>query len=233
MNFFRLLPERLRRRMFRYTPAGFPDAPSCGTFYDVRHTVFSGDEMMILEYSGREAQERLFARATRLLPPQGRILDLGCGFGHLADFLDREGLVYDAYHGIDVSARMVDAARRSHPSNGRIAFEQRDLLAQPLVPGSFDTGYILSVLGYPIGEDPVGTMMAIIEKTVSICRKGVVLSHLAAGRKAGLRFTTVPEDLAKRCEEAFGVVARIDDDGTDFTYLLSLQHEGSDSADPD
>ncbi len=233
MNLFRFVPERLRRRMFRYTPAGFPDPQSCGTFYDVRHTVFPGNEMMILEYSGRAAQQCLFARATRLLAPQGRVLDLGCGLGHLVDYFDEEGHPYETYHGIDVSARMVEAARRSHAGDDAVLFEHRDILARPLERDDFDTGYILSVLGYPIGNDPMKAMMAIIEGTLSACRVGIVFSHLAAGRKQGLRFTTVPEEVAARCEKASHVTAQIDDDGVDFTYLLALRHAAGGLADPD
>jgi len=209
--------------MFRYTPAGFPDPSSCGAFYDARYTIFSGEDMMALEYSGTEAQRRLFARATSLLPPFGKVLDLGCGLGHLIDYLEETSLSYDSYHGIDVSEHMVTEAGRRFAGKACASFEVRDVLIAPLSPGSFDTGYILSVLGYPIGDDPVATMMEIIEKIFSACRVGIVLSHLAPGRKEGLKFTTDPEELATRCEKKLGAKAQIDDDGVDFTYLLSLK----------
>ena len=224
MNPFRLLPKRLKRRMFRYTPAGFPDPASCGAFYDARYTIFSGEDMMALEYSGAEAQRRLFARATSLLPPSGKVLDLGCGLGHLLDYLDERSLPYDSYHGIDVSGHMVTEAGRRFAGKACASFEVRDVLTASLPPESFGTGYILSVLGYPIGTDPVATMMAIIERIFSACRVGIVLSHLAPGRKEDLKFTTVPEELAARCERELGAKARLDDDGIDFTYLLSLWH---------
>ena len=224
MRLFQALVRKLKKRMFRYTPAGFPDPASCGAFYDARYTIFSGEDMMALEYSGTEAQRRLFARATSLLPPSGKVLDLGCGLGHLIDYLDEHGLSYDSYHGIDVSEHMVTEAGRRFAGKGCTSFEVRDILTEPLAPGSFDTGYILSVLGYPIGEDPVATMMEIIERMFSACRVGIVLSHLAPGRKEGLKFTTVPEKLAACCEEELGAKARLDDDGIDFTYLLSLWH---------
>ncbi len=220
MDLFRLLPRRLRRRMFLYTPSGFPDVSSCAAFYDVRQTVFAGEDMMILEYSKEEAQRCLFERATRLLPPRGRILDLGCGLGHLKAYLDERGFPYEDYRGIDVSGRMVAEARRRHGDR----FERRDILAEPLEEGCFDTGYILSVLGYPIGEDPMRTMMEIIARAFAACRAGIVLSHLASGRKKGLAFTTVPQELARRCAEELGARMETDDDGVDFTYLLALRH---------
>ena len=224
MNLFRLLPKSLKKRMFRYTPVGFPDPASCGAFYDARYTIFSGEDMMALEYSGTEAQRRLFARATSLLPPSGKVLDLGCGLGHLIDYIEETSLSYDSYHGIDVSEHMVTEAGRRFAGKGCASFEVRDILIDPFTPGSFDTGYILSVLGYPIGENPVATMMEIIERMFSACRVGIVLSQLAPGRKEGLKFTTVPEKLAVRCEKELESKAQIDDDGVDFTYLLSLRH---------
>jgi SAM-dependent methyltransferase len=205
--------------MFLYTPAGFSDVSSCGAFYDVRTTVFEGEDMMVLEYSELDMQRSLFERATQLLPPQGKVLDLGSGLGHLLDYLDEQHFPYDEYLGIDVSERMVVEARRRH---GEL-FERRDILTSPFEAGRFDSGYILSVLGYPIGKDPMATMMAIIEKTYSACRGGIVFSHLVTGRKEGLTFTTVPEELAAECERALGAKAQIDDWGS-FTYLLALRH---------
>jgi len=207
--------------MFRYTPAGFSDVSSCAAFYDVRHTIFAGDDMMILEYSGTQAQRRLFDRATALFPPQGRILDLGCGLGHLLAYLDENGIPYEDYRGIDVSERMVEKAKDRLGER----FELRDILKRPLDPGSFDTGYILSVLGYPIGKKPMETMMEIIARSFDACRVGIIFSHLAAGRKEGLKFTTVPDELVTRCEAELGARAQLDDDGVDFTYLLALWHE--------
>jgi len=224
MKPLQILVKNLKKRMFRYTPSGFPDPEACGAFYDARVGLLSGDDMMVLEYSGVEAQKRLFARATDLLPPQGRILDLGCGLGHLIAYLDEKKLLYETYHGIDVSLRMIDETRRRYSGRSNVLFERRDILKQPLSPASFDAGYILSVLGYPIGDNPMGSMMAIIENSFSACRTGIVFSHLVSGRKEGLKFTTVPQELAVRCESELGARVEIDDDGKDFTYLIALRH---------
>jgi len=51
MNPLRQLVKRLKKRMFRYTPSGFPDPKACGAFYDARVGLLSGDDMMVLEYS--------------------------------------------------------------------------------------------------------------------------------------------------------------------------------------
>jgi SAM-dependent methyltransferase len=224
MNLFRWLPRSWKKRMAAYTPVGFPDARACGAFYDTRTTIFDGDDMMTLEYSSVEAQRALFARAVDALPPHGRILDLGCGLGHLAAYLDDRGITYEAYRGIDVSPRMVERAAERFAGRDRFAFEVRDVLNEPLEGDIADVGYILSVLGYPIGDEPMAAMMSIVREVFFACRDGVVFSHLAAGRKPGLKFTTVPDELAARCEAELGACATVHDNGEDFTYLLALRH---------
>ncbi len=220
MSLSRFLPAALKRRMARYTPRRFSDPTSCGAFYDARHDLFSGEDLLVLEYSTRDAQRRLFDRATRLLPPEGRVLDLGCGLGDFLSYLEESGTSFADYRGIDVSERMVVEAQRRHGER----FERRDLLVDPLEKEGFATGYILSVLGYPIGDRPLETMIEIVRRTFVACRVGVVFSHLAAGRKEGLAFTTVPVELALRLSQELGAQATLDDDGTDFTYLLALRH---------
>ncbi len=220
MNLFRFIPKPLKRRMFMYTPAGFDDVDSCGAFYDVRNTVFAGDDMMVLEYSNQGAQQHLFDRATTLLPPQGKVLDIGCGFGHLLTYLDRNGLSYSDYHGVDVSKKMVTTASSVLGDY----FEVRDILSDPFEEPLYDTGYVLSVLGYPIGEKPLETMIKFLRNAFSACRNGLVFSHLVAGRKEGLKFTTLPQELAVRCQQELKATTKIDDDGVDFTYLMALYH---------
>jgi SAM-dependent methyltransferase len=218
------LANKIKKRMFRYTPSGFPDPAACGAFYDARIGLLSGDDMMVLEYSSVEAQHNLFYRAVNLLPPNGDILDLGCGLGHLVSYLNATQVSYNHYHGIDVSPRMIKEASRRHQNPEKISFEVRDVLSDPLADFRFDTGYILSVLGYPIGDDPMLSMMGIIKNTFAACRTGIVFSHLARGRKEGLKFATIPEELAENCALALKAEVEIDDDGKDFTYLIALRH---------
>ena len=56
------------------------------------------------------------------------LLDLGCGYGALKDYMNAKGLKYK-YHGIDLSDPMLDEARRRHPG---VTFERRDVVAAPL-----------------------------------------------------------------------------------------------------
>jgi len=210
--------------MAAYTPAGFPDPKACGAFYDTRTTIFAGDEMMTLEYSSVEAQRDLFDRAIEALPPNGRIFDLGCGLGHLPAYFDEKGIPFDAYHGIDVSPAMVQRARERFVGRDAFRFAVQDVLSEPLSPGIADVGYIISVLGYPIGDDPMESMMGILREVFDACQDGIVFTHLVDGRKPGLKFTSDPETLAALCEKRLNARATIHDNGVDFTYLLALRH---------
>lgn len=67
-------------------------------------------------------------------------------------------------------------------------------------------------------------MMTILKIAFAVCRVGIVFSHLVTGRKEGLKFTSVPEEMAAHCEAEFGAQTQIDDDGIDFTYLIALRH---------
>jgi SAM-dependent methyltransferase len=72
------------------------------------------------------------------------LLDLGCGPGLLLDYLAATGRVNTVdYRGIDISAAMVDAARRRWPEKN---FQARDIIADPLPAESVDVVIMNGVL---------------------------------------------------------------------------------------
>jgi SAM-dependent methyltransferase len=225
VSLLRSLLARWRKRVRNYAPRGFPDAESCGAFYDARSRLFRGDEAAILEYSSLAVQQRLFERAVDALPSHGRVLDVGCGLAHLFDFLEGRKLGFDAYCGIDVSASMIRRAAERVGKLDRVRLEVCDLTAAPLPSASHDVGYLISVLGYPIGRDPMAVMMTILGTVFRACTDGLVFTHLVAGRRERpLAFATIPEELAARCERELDAHAVVFDDGVDFTYLIRLRH---------
>ncbi len=74
-----------------------------------------------------------------LIPPQPRaqvrLLDFGCGAGHLLESIGRRGLTGLEYHGLDLSSRFVDLCRRKFPD---VSFIQADVLDPATALPEFD-----------------------------------------------------------------------------------------------
>jgi 2-polyprenyl-3-methyl-5-hydroxy-6-metoxy-1,4-benzoquinol methylase len=72
------------------------------------------------------------------LPPNGRVLDLGCGTGaNLARLLEMK-VPFGTYVGVDLSEAMLARAERKWGDLSNVTFRQLDLMADPLPEGPFD-----------------------------------------------------------------------------------------------
>lgn len=82
-----------------------------------------------------------FAQLAKFVPPRGRLLDVGCGFGLWLNYL---ALLYPdlELNGIDIDPRKIQGARLSN--NPRLTFELLDL--QEIAPQSYDCVTIVDVL---------------------------------------------------------------------------------------
>jgi SAM-dependent methyltransferase len=108
------------------------------------------------------------------------LLDLGCGPGLLLDYLAATGRAGQvAYRGIDISASMVEAARRRWPSK---SFEVRDLLADPLPPNSADVVVMNGVLTERQGiprDRMVAMAEAIVTAAFRAARHGIAFNAMS------------------------------------------------------
>lgn len=82
---------------------------------------------------------RAFERAAAThLPPDGRVLDLGCGTGaNLARLLDMN-VPFKRYVGVDLTEAMLDKARQAYGERDDVDFERLDVETDPLPEGPFD-----------------------------------------------------------------------------------------------
>lgn len=87
-------------------------------------------------------------RALRLLPPGGRVLDLGCAFGYGTRLVARSHQV----HGVDASPAFIARARRAAPA---IPFTLARAEALPFPDHTFDAILLLDVLEHVAREEPV------------------------------------------------------------------------------
>lgn len=89
--------------------------------------------------SHRYYQQELQRVVEVLIPPGSRVLEVGCGLGSLIASLPGERT------GIDISARMIDIARRRHPE---VTFFQVDVERDPLPEGPFDVIVLSDAIGH-------------------------------------------------------------------------------------
>ncbi len=77
-----------------------------------------------VDWNSEESQLLRFRQLIRVIDDaeQFSINDLGCGYGALLDFLEREFSKQFSYLGIDVSASMIDAAKIRHAGNLKSRF---------------------------------------------------------------------------------------------------------------
>ncbi len=102
-------------------------------------------------------RQRAWAGWLRLLPWLGAVrsvLDVGCGNGRLAHFLAEHLPKPLTYHGIDLSAALLDRARQSLAGvDGlRVTLEARDIVQRPPDSGAYDLVALIAVLHHVPGR---------------------------------------------------------------------------------
>ncbi len=87
-----------------------------------------GDTPQGVQYSDVETQERRMAILVEVGDLRlAKVLDFGCGTGHLLDFIRRKVGFKGEYVGYDITEEMINRAREKFPG---IRFERRDILTQ-------------------------------------------------------------------------------------------------------
>jgi len=97
----------------------------------------------------------LLERVQALLPAEPRVLDVGCGNGRFARFLEGALGGPFRYTGVDASPLALDEARRRLAGLPGAALLERDLLTSepPLPPGPFDLVALFGVLHHVPGRE--------------------------------------------------------------------------------
>ena len=76
-----------------------------------------GDSPEASQYSNRETQEKRFEILVQIGDLEGKkILDFGCGTGHLATYLKKQG-IKSIYTGVDIVEELFQIARQKHPEH--------------------------------------------------------------------------------------------------------------------
>ncbi len=106
------------------------------------------------------------------------LLDLGCGAGLLFEYLKRHGYKA-AYTGMDISPKMIDAARNESPDG---MWYIRDVLEFPLPSKSFDYVIMNGLLTEKVSlsqEEMIKFAQDIILSAYRTCNKGIAFNIMS------------------------------------------------------
>ena len=98
-----------------------------------------GDNRLGVDWPRREDAELHYAVMLDLIHPDAptptRLLDFGCGAGHLLEFILRHRVSGIEYHGLDLSERYLALCRAKFPE---VPFLHADVLEDGKLPSEFD-----------------------------------------------------------------------------------------------
>jgi len=153
------------------------------------------------------------------------VLDFGCGFGHMLDYIERRKVGPTIrYSGLDLSSRYLDAARARHPS---ATFIQMDVLESDDDLPLFDYITLNGVFNYrgPVAED---AMVRYWQQLVSVvfrhCSRGIafnVMSRVVDWQRGDLfhlSFDTMAQFVGHALSRHF--VIRHDYDAREYTVYV-------------
>lgn len=158
-----------------------------------------GDSPRGVQWTDTETQERHMAILTEVGDLRSaKVLDFGCGTGHLLVFMQHHLAFTGEYVGYDLSARMISTAQKKFPG---IRFEQRDILAEG-ISEDFDYVLINGVFNNRV-DDNWGLMTAILRCMFPHTRKALAFNALSTYVDffAPELFHVSPEKVFRFCKE--------------------------------
>lgn len=134
-----------------------------------------GDSAEATQWPSTEAQERRMAQLTQIADLRfAKVLDFGCGTGHLLSFLKKTCSFEGEYVGFDICPKMVETAKQKFPES---RFEHKDILAEA-VGEKFDFIFINGVFNNKV-ENNWLLMTSILEKLFPLTEKGLAFNGLS------------------------------------------------------
>jgi SAM-dependent methyltransferase len=109
--------------------------------------------------------------------PSPSLLDLGCGFGMMVDYIKSKSLNLN-YTGIDLSAAMIVEAKKRHP---KCTFDLQDVLKKPIAPQHdyVILNGVLTVKSTLPKESMTQFAHAILKAAYAGCKKGIAFNVMS------------------------------------------------------
>ena len=126
------------------------------------------------DYGRTESQQTRFKVLAQATDYTGKtVLDVGCGFADLADYL-KSRFERVIYTGVDISREMIRVATERHPG---MSIHRLNILEDD--PGRFDI-VIANGIFYLLGSDATAIMEKLIARMYEIAKEAVVFTSLSA-----------------------------------------------------
>lgn len=151
---------------------------------------------------------------------ENSILDYGCGFGHLLQYMNNNDFKVSRYTGIDISYNHIKNARILYPNNDFFISEIYDVI---------DThDYVLASGVFTIGMS-IDEVYRLIDKSYEVCNLGVAFNMINSkylDESYDYFNTFKPNIVFDLLKDKYGDVVLVDDYliGEDFTIYI-YKHE--------
>jgi len=130
-----------------------------------------------VDYNGEDAQQMRFAELVSVIHPGAgfTVIDYGCGYGALYDFLQRRGWNF-TYYGIDLIEQMVQKGRATHRDapNALFTTDEKEL---PIADYVLAAGIFNIKLG-ATGADWQEHVCRTLQRMDALCSKGFAFNLL-------------------------------------------------------
>ncbi|MFF7107629.1 class I SAM-dependent methyltransferase [Pseudomonas sichuanensis] len=131
-----------------------------------------GDTFEAAQYSSRASQEARFAVLASIADLNGaKILDFGCGTGHLATYLHQQGIEF-SYTGVDILENFFVHGRAKHP-------EHRFGLWEEFCHERFDYVFVSGVFNNVL-DDNWGFFADSVKKLFDVADKGLAFNLMSS-----------------------------------------------------
>jgi SAM-dependent methyltransferase len=183
-----------------------------------------GHDPRACDYGSVDSQRAKFQVLSQVRPMDGlTLLDVGCGFADYASFLE-DRVEELTYVGVDLSPRMVSAARVLHPD---LDIRQVDILDQPL-EREYDVVNANGIF-YLLGAGAEERMRRLVSRMFALARRSVAFNSLSAWASAHEpgEFYADPLETLRFCRTLTPwVTLRHDYLAHDFTIYLHRERVG-------
>lgn len=136
-----------------------------------------GDDIGSVGWKDKKSQFLRFEMLFRELSVKGkRILDLGCGFGDLVEYLDKKADGSFSYIGVDISKAHLEIARQKHTRNN-VEFREGDIFGLSFEESEIDIVVESGMLNYKHSNNMEYTEK-VLRESYRIAREAVSFNFL-------------------------------------------------------